>query len=800
MQKKMRAGLLMLAGTTAAAPQIEADPTCSAAPFGQTRLYLRGSMSGWAAAEEDAFRWDCNAYVITTELQGAQDFKIADADWSKKTTFAAPDGAEAAGDIISVARVGEGGEQNLRYRFDGWHTVRLAFAAGRPRLTVQRAAPPAPTVFDPVALSLHHDTRAVVDKAPFGAVKAGSEITFGLDALAGVERATLVIETRRLEGNQEVIDYSESARIPLKRSRTGVRERWTASHPFTRPGIYGYWFEVVMDGRTYVYGNNAAPVYWTRERGANGVGTVSTMPRDRTAIHRFRQTVYAPDFRVPDWAQDAIYYYIFPERFRNGDPSNDHLAGFGSRADVEHHATWTEKPYRPGSGDGSDQRYSNDFFGGDLKGITDKLDYIASLGANTIYMTPIFAAASNHKYDTGDYTRIDPAFGTNEDFRRLTAEAARRGIRVIVDASFNHTGRNSIYFDRYALYPGIGALEGGEVRRDSAYADWYRLDPSQADPDDRYAGWTGAKDLPELNEMSPSFRRFVLGASDSVTRQWLKRGASGWRMDVAPWVPDTFWREWRTAVKATNPDALTIAETWFDSSKYFLGDTFDGTMNYIFRNTAIDIASGGNAAANYRNIELTRELYPPQSMRASMNLLSTHDTARTLWLLGDRGDDAARSADAKRRYRLAMFMQMTWPGAPTIFYGDEVGLTGGEDPDNRRTYPWADRGGHPDEAMLAEVRRLTQLRKASPLLSRGALGEPLYADDNVVVVPRQLDGAYALVAINNATQARTVNLRLPRNLAGVQLVDAITGAAVPSHHGQIRLTIDALYGTVLLAR
>lgn len=800
MQKQILGGLLMLAGTAGGAPHIDATSRCSAAPFGDTRLYLRGSMSGWVAASEDAFHWNCDAYVITTELQGAQDFKIADADWSNRTTFAAPDKTEATAGAIPIARVGEGGGPNLRYRFDGWHTLRLAFAAGRPSLTVARAAAPAPTVFDRVALSLHHDTRAAADKAPFGAVTAGTKVAFGLDALAGVERATLVVELRRLEGNQEVIDYSETDRIPLSRKDMGEHSRWAASYDFPKPGVYGYWFEVVIGGRTYVYGNNAAPVYWTRERGANGLGAVSAMPRDRSAIHRFRQTVYAPDFRVPGWAQDAVYYYIFPERFRNGDPANDRLAGFGAAAEVEHHANWTDKPYRPGSGDGSDRRYSNDFFGGDLRGITDKLDYIAGLGANTIYMTPIFAAASNHKYDTGDYTRIDPAFGSNDDFRRLTAEASRRGIRVVVDASFNHTGRNSIYFDRYAQHPGIGALEGGVVRRDSPYAGWYQLDGSKADPDDRYAGWTGAKDLPELNEMAPSFRQFTFGAPDSVTRQWLQRGASGWRMDVAPWVPDAFWREWRTTVKTTDPEAVTIAETWFDASKYFLGDTFDGTMNYIFRNTAIDIASGGNAAANYRNIELTREMYPPQAMRASMNLLSTHDTARTLWLLGDRGNDAARTAEAKRRYRLALFMQMTWPGAPTIFYGDEVGLTGGEDPDNRGTYPWADQGGRPDQTMLADVRRLITLRRANPLLARGTLGAPLYADDNVVVVPRQLDGTYAIVAINNAAKARTVSLQLNRNFAKASFVDAITGAAVPSDNGQIRLTIDAFYGTVLLAR
>jgi glycosidase len=232
-------------------------------------------------------------------------------------------------------------------------------------------------------------------------------------------------------------------------------------------------------------------------------------------------------------------------------------------------------------------------------------------------------------------------------------------------------------------------------------------------------------------------------------------------MDVAPWVPDDFWREWRKAVKAHDPQAVTIAETWFDSSKYFLGDTFDATMNYIFRNAALDIAGGGDVAGNYRNIELMRELYPVASLRASMNLLSTHDTARSLWLLGDHGDDPAEAAEARRRYRLAVLMQVAWPGAPTVFYGDEVGVTGGEDPDNRRTFPWADQGGQPDLALYADMRRLLALRTEHPVLALGDLGAPLHVGANSVVASRTLDGAAALVAVNNAETEQTIDVPLP---------------------------------------
>ena len=784
----------MLAGCVTVAK--DAADQCGAPPFGDTRLYLRGAMSGWAAVDEYAMPWDCDAYVVTTELQGAQDFKIADAGWTGASTFAGPRGAEPEGSSIPTARPDQGGSDNLRFRFEGWSTLRLQILDDRSELTVTPATPQVEKVSDPRAEALRHDSRDVSYKAPFGPIAADDEVAFGLDA-PDADRATLVIDRRRLEGNQEVLSYEELERVPLVRSEDG---RWSARHRFAAPGVYGYWFDVQIGERRFVYQNNSVPIYWTRERGGNGLGVASDAPQDTDTVRRFRLTVTSQDYHVPVWAQQAVWYYVFPERFRNGDASNDPTPGPNTfqNGSIETHADWSARPFRPGSGDGSDNRGGNDFFGGDLAGITDKLDHIADLGATALYMTPIFSAASNHKYDTGDYRNVDPAFGTNAEFERLTREAAQRGIRVVVDVSFNHTGRDSLYFDRFAKHPGIGALEGGEVRIDSPYADWYRLDAAQADPDDRYSGWTGARDLPELNESSSSFRSFAYGMPDSVTALWLDRGAAGWRMDVAPWVPDDFWREWRRAVKAKDPEAVTIAETWFDSSKYFLGDTFDATMNYIFRDTALNIASGSDVAGAYRNIELMRELYPAQALRASMNLLSTHDTARSLWLLGDRENDPAATALARRRYRLAVLMQVAWPGAPTVFYGDEVGVTGGEDPDNRRTFPWADTGGEPDMAMYAEMRRLLALRRQHPILAFGELSAPVHADAHVVVASREMDGAVALIAVNNSEGERMVEIDLPPALRDRIYIDALTGERLTAS-STIRLTLPALFGSVLVS-
>lgn len=780
------------------APQLRIDD-CPAPPLGDTTLFLRGSVNNWAALDDYAFQYHCDAYYLNISTASRQDFKISDAAWTPAHTF----GADAKGELVrGKAVIG-----NLSRWFDGENTLRLAIdAQGQASLSVgprSFADPKAVLVTDPVALSVRFDSRAPAQKEPFGAVPAGTEAAFGLDALPGVQQATLVVAKRRLEGNQEVLEYTELARVPLRKTASGERERWSGRYRFDAPAIYGYHFELQIGGKRFVYQNNKDTVYWTREKGSMGLGSIDELPDAAQRIRRYRQTVYAADFKVPAYARDLVYYYIFPDRFRNGDKRNDPKPGVAryQDKDIELHKHWLDKPYRPGSGDGSDEVFNNDFAGGDLAGIIEKLDYIKELGANAIYMTPVFRAASNHKYDTADYRSIDPAFGTNEDFARLCAEAAKRGMRVIPDASLNHVGSDSVYFDRFSNFKQGGAFQGGKINAASPYADWFTLDPTQSNPDKQYKGWVGVNDLPELNKNSASWRNFAYRDRDSVMKLWLDRGAAGWRMDVAPWVPDDFWREWRAAIKAHRPDALTIAETWFDASKYFLGDSFDSTMNYIFRNTVLDYAAGGDARKLYANIELMREAYPPQAFYALMNLLSTHDQARALHHFGYHDDgDQAKLAEAKQRLRLAVFFQMVFPGAPSIYYGDEVGLAGGDDPYNRASYPWADEGGKPDLALLADFKRLTALRHATPVLRHGSIGAPLHIDAHVVVLARQDGRQWAITATNNAPQARTVRLRLPAGLAQTgKLRDALGGAELTVRAGELELSVPPLSGRVLLA-
>lgn len=776
---------ILAAFNALAADTTSATPVCIPAPLGEQVLYMRGGMNNWTAQEDDALQYRCDAYYLNVKLSARHEFKIADEAWNNATTWGP-----------------------FTQEFSGEQTLKFTLVDGKAQVSVGPKTfvdPRAQAINDPIANSLRFDSRDLRDKSPFGAAVAGTPVQFGLSALPGADSITLVIEKRRLEGNQEVLEYTEAARVPMMRKAQGNAERWTAQYSFKDISIYGYWFEASIGGKTYVFQNNRDAVFWTREKGTGGLGLIAEKPAKSSAIRRFRHTAYAADFKVPEWAADVVYYYIFPERFRNGNKANDPKPGVDRYQDqgVELHTNWLDKPWVPNSGDGSDKVYNNDFFGGDLAGIIEKLDYIRDLGANTIYMTPIFKAASNHKYDTADYKTIDPAFGTNADFVRLTREAAKRGIRVIPDTSLNHTGDDSLYFDRYGNYKSGGAFEGGKVRTGSKYASWYTFDDSQTEPDKKYKGWVGVTSLPELNKASPAWRAYAYGDRDSVMKLWLDRGAAGWRMDVAPWVPDDFWREWRRAVKTHKPNALTVAETWFDASKYFLGDTFDSTMNYIFRNTVLDYAAGGDALKLYGNIELMREAYPPQAFYALMNLLSSHDQARALHLFGWHADttDAQTIALAKQRQKLAVFFQMMFPGAPTVYYGDEVAVTGGDDPYNRATYPWADLGGKPDTDMLAEFKRLIKLRKDHAVLRRGTISAPLHLDANSIVLLRELgreQGAQlAITATNNAQVPQRLTLQLPARLNGQTFVNALTGTSVTVAQGQLTLDIPPLYGAVL---
>ena len=424
----------------------------------------------------------------------------------------------------------------------------------------------------------------------------------------------------------------------------------------------------------------------------------------------YQLTVYDGAQPVPDWFGDGLCYQIFPDRFCKGSMAPaDPCADLGQRLFHQH---WQEEPLDGSVGvdENGIAQYNRDFFGGNLSGITEKLDFLADLGVETLYLCPIFRSAENHRYSTADYETIDPLLGTEADFRTLCDAAHARGMRVLLDGVFSHTGSASRYF------------RDATQSQTSPFYPWYQW---KHWPDD-YHCWWGIPTLPTLDKDCPSCRQYLYGDENAIVRRWLRAGADGWRLDVADELPDSFIAGLRQAVEQENPNAMVLGEVWEDGSnkiaygvrrKHLLGGHLDGLMNYPFRTAALDYLLGGDAAAFRSALEVLREHYPPFAFHNAMNFLGTHDTPRILTVLGLGTAEATEAADtlltpaqkaqALKRLRLGYALLFTFPGAPTLYYGDEAGLEGGRDPWNRRTYPW----GREDHSLLVWCRTLGQLRK-----------------------------------------------------------------------------------------
>ena len=509
-------------------------------------------------------------------------------------------------------------------------------------------------------------------------------------------------------------------------------------------------------------------------------------------------TVYDGSEPSPDWFGRGVTYQIFPDRFcRLSVPDP---AGMVGNRWV--HQNWDEPmAYRP---DEQGIVRNNDFFGGSLKGICSKLDYLQSLHVTTIYLCPIFESASNHRYDTADYLKIDPMLGTEEDFRDLCAEAKKRGIHVLLDGVFNHTGSTSRYFNADGFYDSLGAAQS----QASPYAPWYSFHPWPHD----YDAWWGVRTLPAVNESTPSYREFIITGPDSVVRHWLRAGASGWRLDVADELPDSFIADIRRVMTEEMPGSFLLGEVWEDGSnkisysrrrRYLLGHEADGLMNYPFRNAALAYLRGGDAAAFKETMETLRENYPPRAFYSALNILGTHDTPRILTLLGvppctdlcskdDRAAFRLSPADRKRglkKLRLAAMLLFTFPGSPTILYGDEAGMEGFEDPLNRGTYPW----GREDRSLLALYRTLGSLRADRESLQSGDI-RYLRADGGSLVFTRTAGSETTLTALNSSDTP--LELQLP--WIGRTATDAVSGRSVPISGGLLHLRLPPCGGTILI--
>ena len=619
-----------------------------------------------------------------------------------------------------------------------------------------------PFVFDP---------QHYLCKEPFGALACGERARFSCRPLAreGFTHCAIVMQ-------MEFAGETRETELPYLQPE-GERSCFSLEFPAPEtPELIWYHFR-----------------FW-REDGSGCI-------LDKTGYHSnvpqapWQLTVYEKT-PTPQWFGRGTTYQIFPDRFcRHSVPDPTGMVG-----DRWVHEDWEDAPVWQPDKDGEIR--NRDFFGGSLSGITSKLPELADLGVSTLYLCPIFESASNHRYNTADYSRIDPMLGTEEDFRTLCAKAAEHGIRVILDGVFNHTGSQSLYFNEDGFYPTLGAAQS----QDSPYYGWFSFHPWPTD----YDAWWGIRTLPAVREDCPAYVDYIIAGQDSILRRWLRCGASGWRLDVADELPDAFIEKIRTAVQETKPDAVVIGEVWEDAShkvaysqrrRYLLGRELHGVMNYPFRTALLAYLKGGDAAAFRSTMETLRENYPPAAYASAMNFLGTHDTPRILTVLG--ADRVPESREERAAYRLspaeqqrgialvklAALLMFTFPGSPTVYYGDEAGMEGWEDPFNRGTYPW----GREDADLKARFTLLGRLRKEYPALQAGSISY-LHAHGALLAFARTLPEGQTVTVIN----ASELEAELTLHWAAPSARDLLSGRVYPAENGCISLLLSPREGLLLV--
>jgi glycosidase/fibronectin type 3 domain-containing protein len=662
---------------------------------------------------------------------------------------------------------------------------------------------------------LRHDSRDLLYRTPGGAVPAGTPVTLRLRTFHD-DVTSVKLRLFDVNANAQRILPMQLAAEDVSCYQASLASEscdfWQVTLPNGAPNNLWYRF-IVTDGTDTDYYADDTPAL------DGGRGAATDDPVDWS----WALTVYVPGFTTPAWSHDAFIYQVFPDRFRNGVAGNDPVPGAGvnTRFSTDpRYAYPSGDPSDPGANPAWDQivemhwnelpegfcrNYADanpqtcparfpepqdkegprgrDYFGGDLKGVTDKLDYLRALGVTAIYFNPIFDGASNHGYDTQDYTRIDPYFGTLDQFQQLVQQAQRRGIRIILDGVFNHMSSDSPRFDRYHHFSETGACESTA----SPFRSWFVFTSTHVPCGDAdYQGWFGFSSIPVLQKTNPAVQSYFVNGTDSIARRWLARGIGGWRFDVSgdPSFPAGYWEAFRSDVKQAYPESLAISETWQKDTtllRILRGDRLDTTMNYRLRDAVVGLltpqssfdskgfADSGRQIAPSEfaaRIQSIREDYAPAAYASLMNLLDSHDTERLLWALTPGAETRAQREDnttnldaGKQRLRLASLIQFTMPGAPTVYYGDEVGLTGDDDPDDRRTYPWADLGRNPDQALLAHYTTLATLRRTTAALRSGDL-RVLMTDDSAETLAygRKTAAQAAIVAVNRSNAARTLDI------------------------------------------
>ena len=561
-------------------------------------------------------------------------------------------------------------------------------------------------------------------KVPFGTLTPDKACTLHLHIPIAVRTTGVAIVLT-------VEDGTEYRRVPMYLERAeGPYEIYAGEFRLETCGLYFYYFDIEAEHSVFSLYKQGDDTNMCE----GDLWQVSCVPAD---------------YHVPADARGAVMYQVFPDRFfKSGDSDCT-----GKLGPYWVHDDWFEQPeYRP---DRTGEILNNDFFGGNLRGVMEKLPEIQAMGAEYLYLNPIFMAYSNHRYDTCDYKRVDPMLGTEADFVALCEAAHSIGMKVILDGVFSHTGSDSVYFDAHGRF-GNGAVTG----EGSPYYSWYDFYHFP----DRYNCWWGIRTLPCVNKLDPGYMDYIIRDGDSVIAHWLRMGADGFRLDVVDELPEPFLRALRKRLREIHPDALLIGEVWEDASNkiaygvrrtYFTGAELDSVMNYPWRTAILRYCMGMDDGRGLRSdIETVAENYPPQVLSCVMNSLSTHDTARALTALADpfhgtRAETAERRLPPPARrlglQRLRMALQFVLPGLPCIYYGDEAGMEGHEDPFNRYCYPW----GREDLALKQFVTALGNLRKSSDVLRLGGVHVPL-AGEGRIQLERTLDGRRILLSCNNA--------------------------------------------------
>ncbi|MCL2798501.1 MAG: glycoside hydrolase family 13 protein, partial [Firmicutes bacterium] len=577
-----------------------------------------------------------------------------------------------------------------------------------------------------MTFAIRYNPLIAAHKTPIGAAKVNEPVRFRLELCGAPENARVFLVLRK--DGEDAVFYEMitqgGGELCVIASCSPIQEITQSSPPpcvivqITSRGLYFYHFELQTP------------------TGNQFIGCDSDLNASLGSQSEWQLTVYQQTHPAPSWNRGGMFYQIMPDRFckgdlerflqsvgddplgattktvlktddggaPNGSPPTGNLAQIPSAYESRvpnhesrvHREDWFGTPeYRP---DKSGKILNSDFFGGNLKGITQKLPYLKSLNVTCIYLNPIFEAASNHKYDTGSYRRIDPGFGTTDDLKELIKKAADLDIRVMLDGVFSHTGDDSVYFNKYGRYESVGAYQS----KDSPYASWYTF---RSHPDD-YECWWGIQTLPNTVEQDCGFSEFING-EDGVIRSWTELGLGGWRLDVADELPDGFLDRAADAAKAKDPQVMVLGEVWEDASnkisyskrrRYLQGGQLDSVTNYPFKEDIIHFIKTGDATKLAHTVNVLINNYPKHVLDNLMNLLGTHDTVRILTALGDSGkaDTREQRANAKllnpaaviQKLKMATVLQYTLPGCPCVYYGDEAGLEGFEDPFNRRCYPW----------------------------------------------------------------------------------------------------------------